>query len=154
MVLTTGSGVSQNLRPQQAEAVLFSQQQTVRFSTHKILTHTIDKKAAWATRNTCYHYNQIGPLDCKVAENCVSLACTNTSTITKLTKGPKKAAFVCKRTLKINPVMKVLCLTWPLNLIKCHCHKSKYVYEGRNPCWLGQISCACFNLKICARSMM
>jgi len=44
-------------------------------------------------------------------------------------KGPRKAVFVCKGTLKIDSSMKVLCVTWPLNLIKCHCYESKYVYE-------------------------
>ena len=29
-------------------------------------------------------------------------------------KGPRKAVFVCKGTLKIDPIMKVLCITWPL----------------------------------------
>ena len=151
MVLTTGSGVSQNLRPQQAEAVLFSQQQTV-FSTHKIFTHTIDKRVAWATKNTCYNYNRPSGLQ-NGWQLCFLGPHKHTSTITKLIKGPRKAAFVCKRTLKIDPIMKVLCLTWPLNLIKCHCHESKYVYEGRNPCRSGQISSACCNLEIRTRSM-
>ena len=45
----------------------------------------IDKRGARAARNSHYHYNQIGPLDHKMADNCVSLACTNTvsSAITK-----------------------------------------------------------------------
>ena len=48
----------------------------------------IDKRTAWAARNTRYRYNQIGPLDHKMADNCVSLARTNTvsSTMTKLIK--------------------------------------------------------------------
>ena len=48
----------------------------------------IDKRAARATRNTRYRYNQIGPLDHKMADNCVSLARKNTvsSTIIKLIK--------------------------------------------------------------------
>ena len=54
-------------------------------------------------------------------------------------KGPRKAVFVCKGTLKIDPIMKVLCITWPLNPIKCHCHESKYAYEGRNACRSGRI---------------
>ena len=73
--------------------------------------------------------------------------------LVQFVKGPRKAIFVCKRTLKINPIMKVLCITWPLNLIKCHCHESKYVYEGRNACRSGRISSACFNLEIRTRSV-
>ena len=48
----------------------------------------IDKRTARAARNTHYRYNEIGPLDHKMADNCVSLAHTNTlsSTITKLIK--------------------------------------------------------------------
>ena len=48
----------------------------------------IDKRAARAARNTRCRYYKIGPLDHKMADNCVSLACTNTlsSTITKLIK--------------------------------------------------------------------
>ena len=49
--------------------------------------------------------------------------------------------------------MTVLCITWPLNLIKCHCHESKYVYEGRNACRSGRISSVCFNLERRARSV-
>ena len=46
------------------------------------------KRMARATRNTHYYYNQISPLDHKMADNCVFLARTNTvfSTITKLIK--------------------------------------------------------------------
>ena len=45
----------------------------------------IDKRTARAARNTRNRYNQIGPLDHKMADNGVSLARTNTvsSTITK-----------------------------------------------------------------------
>ena len=48
----------------------------------------IDKRAARAARNTRYRYNQIGSLDHKIADNCVSLARTDTvsSTITKIIK--------------------------------------------------------------------
>ena len=48
----------------------------------------IDKRTARAARNTRYRYNKIGPLDHKMADNCVSLARTNTvsSTITKQIK--------------------------------------------------------------------
>ena len=66
--------------------VLFSQQQ---FSAHaKSSLARIDKRAAWAARKTSYYYNQVSPLDHKMADNCVSLAHTNTvsSTITKLIK--------------------------------------------------------------------
>ena len=44
------------------------------------------KRMARAARNTRYHYNQIGPLDHRMADNCVSLARTVFSTITKLIK--------------------------------------------------------------------
>ena len=56
------------------------------FSAHtKSSLARIDKRTARAARNTRYRYNQIGPLDHKMADNCVSLARTNTvsSTITK-----------------------------------------------------------------------
>ena len=56
------------------------------FSAHtKSSLARIDKRTARATGNTCYRYNKIGPLDHKMADNCVSLARTNTvsSTITK-----------------------------------------------------------------------
>ena len=51
----------------------------------------IDKRTSQAARNTHYHCNQNGPLDHKMANNCVSLACTNTvsSTITKPIKTSK-----------------------------------------------------------------
>ena len=64
------------------------------FSAHpKSSLACIDKRTAWAARNTRYRYNKIGPLDHKMAENCVSLACTNTvfSTMTKLIK-PRKTS--------------------------------------------------------------
>ena len=63
------------------------QQQTI-FSTPKSSLARIDKRTVQAARNTCYRYNEISPLDHKMADNCVSLACTNTasSTITKLIK--------------------------------------------------------------------
>ena len=53
----------------------------------------IDKRAAQAAKNTHYRYNQIAPLDHKMADSCVSLARTNTvsSTITKLNK-PRKTS--------------------------------------------------------------
>ena len=46
----------------------------------------IHKRRARAARKARYRYTQIGPLDHKMADNCVSLARTNTvsSTITKL----------------------------------------------------------------------
>ena len=62
------------------------------FSAHPKSSRTrIDKRTAQAARNTRYHYNKIGPLDHKMADNCVSLAHTNTvsSTITKLIKSLK-----------------------------------------------------------------
>ena len=47
-----------------------------------------DKRTARATGNTRYRYSKNGPLDHKMADNCVSLARTNTlsSTITKPVK--------------------------------------------------------------------
>ena len=59
------------------------------FSAHpKSSLARIDKRTARAAGNTRYGYNQIGPLDHKMADNCVSLARANTvsSTITKLNK--------------------------------------------------------------------
>ena len=51
----------------------------------------IEKRVAQAARKAHYRYNQIGPLDHKMADNCVSLARTYTvfSTITKLIKSRK-----------------------------------------------------------------
>ena len=51
----------------------------------------IDRRAARAARNTRYRYSKIAPLEHKMADNCVSLARTNTlsSTITKLIKTSK-----------------------------------------------------------------
>ena len=75
-------------RPQQAygsNQVLLAQPQTI-FSTHtKSSRSRIDKRTARATGNTHYRYSKNGPLDHKMADNCVSLAHTNTlsSTITK-----------------------------------------------------------------------
>ena len=76
-------------RPQQAygsNQFLLVQPQTV-FSTH----NSQDKRTARATGNTRYRYSKIAPLDHKMADNCVSLARTNTlsSTITKLIKTSK-----------------------------------------------------------------
>ena len=68
-------------RPQQAygsNQFLLVQPQTV-FSTHpKSSRSRIDKRTARATGNTRYHYSKIAPLDHKMADNCVSLARTNT----------------------------------------------------------------------------
>ena len=81
-------------RPQQAygsNQFLLVQPQTV-FSTHtKSSRSRIDKRTARATGNTRYRYNKIAPLDHKMADNCVSLARTNTlsSTITKPIKTSK-----------------------------------------------------------------
>ena len=75
-------------RPQQAygsNQVLFAQPQTI-FSTHpKSSLVRIDKRTTRAAGNTRYRYNKIAPLDHKMADDCVSLARTNTvsSTITK-----------------------------------------------------------------------
>ena len=62
------------------------------FSTPTKSSHSRrDKRTARATGNTRYHYSKIAPLDHKMADNCVSLARTNTlsSTITKLIKTSK-----------------------------------------------------------------
>ena len=81
-------------RPQQAygsNQFLLVQPQTV-FSTHpKSSRSRIDKRTAQATGNTHYRYSKIAPLDHKMADNCVSLARTNTlsSAITKLIKTSK-----------------------------------------------------------------
>ena len=56
------------------------------FSAHtKSSLARIDKRKARAAGNTCYHRSKIAHLDHKMADNCVSLARTNTvsSTITK-----------------------------------------------------------------------
>ena len=56
------------------------------FSAHtKSSRSRIDKRTARATGNTRYRYSKIAPLDHKMADNCVSLARTNSvsSTITK-----------------------------------------------------------------------
>ena len=90
----TGSGVSQKVSTAGGgsnQVLLYSSRQ---FSAHpKSSLARIDKSVARATRKACYRYNQIGPLDHKMAENCVSLACTNTvfSTMTKLIK-PRKTS--------------------------------------------------------------
>jgi len=76
METTAGGGGNQ---------VLFSQQQTI--SAHpKSSLACMDKRMAQAAKNTRYRYNQIGPLDHRMADNCVSLARTVFSTITKLIK--------------------------------------------------------------------
>ena len=57
-----------------------------KFSAHTNSSRSrIDKRTARATGNTRYRYSKIAPLEHKMADNCVSLACTNTvsSTITK-----------------------------------------------------------------------
>ena len=59
------------------------------FSAHtKSSRSRIDKKTARAARNIRYRCNEIAPLDHKMADDCVSLAHTNTvsSTITKPVK--------------------------------------------------------------------
>ena len=88
----TGSGVSQKARPQQAEAAIRFYCTAADKFQHTQNPHShADKRTARAARNTHYCYNQIGPLDHKMADNCVSLARTNTlsSTITKLIKTRK-----------------------------------------------------------------
>ena len=83
----TGSGVSkmETTAGGDGKQAFILQQQTT-FSAHpKSSRARIDKRTAQATGNTRYRYNKIGPLDHKMADNCVSLARTNTvsSTITK-----------------------------------------------------------------------
>ena len=75
-------------RPQQAygsNQFLLVQPQTVFSTPTKSSRSRIDKRTARATGNTRYRYSKIAPLDHKMADNCVSLARTNTlsSTITK-----------------------------------------------------------------------
>ena len=91
----TGSGVNQKVRLQQAEVAIrfyFTAADNFQHATKSSLAR-IDKRTARAARKACYHYNQISPLDHKMADNCVSLACTNTvsSTITKPIK-PRKTS--------------------------------------------------------------
>ena len=82
------------LRPRKPQGSLGRTAQDGHLDSHtapEICTHTksslarIDKRTARAAGNTRYRYNKIGPLDHKMADNCVSLARTNTlsSTITK-----------------------------------------------------------------------
>ena len=82
----TGSGVIENgdHSGRTANRVYFTAADN--FSAHpKSSLARIDKRTARAARNTRYRYNQIGPLDHKMADNCVSSARTNTisSSITK-----------------------------------------------------------------------
>ena len=83
----SGRGLSK-WRPQQAATanrlLFYSSRQL--FSAHpKSSLARIDKRTVRAAGNTRYRYNEIGPLDHKMADNCVSLARTNTvsSPITK-----------------------------------------------------------------------
>ena len=81
-------------RPQQAYGsnhVLLAQPQTVFSTPPKSSRSRIDKRTARATGNTRYRFSKNGPLDHKMADNCVSLARTNTlsSSITKLIKTSK-----------------------------------------------------------------
>ena len=87
----TQAAESKKWRPQQAygsNQVLLAQPQTIFSTRPKSSRARIDKRTARATGNTRYRYSKIGPLDHKMADNCVSLARTNTlsSTITKLIK--------------------------------------------------------------------
>ena len=64
------------------------------FSVHpKSSRSRIDKRMARATGNTCYCYSEIAPLDHKMADDCVSLAGTDTvsSTKTKTNSNMKKS---------------------------------------------------------------
>ena len=85
----TGSGVSKNGDHSRRTAIRVYSTAADNFSAHtKSSLSRKDKITARAAGNTRYRYNQIGPLDHKMADNCVSLARTNTvsSTITKLIK--------------------------------------------------------------------
>ena len=74
-----GSGVDKTVdHSRRTAAIRFYLLSCRQFSAHtkSSLAH-IDKRTARATRNTCYRYKQISPLDHKMADNCVSLARTN-----------------------------------------------------------------------------
>ena len=98
-----GRGVGQKWRPQQAygnNQVLIAHRR--QFSAHpKSSRSRIDKRTARAARNTHYRYSKNGPLDHKMADNCVSLARTNTlsSTITKPIKTSKTPNESCSYDL-------------------------------------------------------
>ena len=67
----TGSGVSQKMETTAGgggnQVLLYSSRQ---FSPHpKSSLARVDKSAARTARNTRYRYNQIGPLDHKMADN-------------------------------------------------------------------------------------
>ena len=92
----TQAAESVKWRPQQAygsNQFLLVQLQTVFSTPTKSSRSRIDKRMAWATGNTRYRYSKIAPLDHKMADNCVSLARTNTlsSTITKLIRTSNKS---------------------------------------------------------------
>ena len=86
----TGSGVSKNGdHSRRMAAIRFYLLSCRQFSAHPKSSHArIDKRMAQAAGNTRYRYSKNGPLDHKMADNCVSLARTNTvsSTITKPVK--------------------------------------------------------------------
>ena len=85
----TGSRVSKNGDHSRRTTIRFLFYSSRQFSAHtKSSLARIDKRAARAARNTRYRHNEIGPLDHKMADNCVSLARTNTvsSTVTELIK--------------------------------------------------------------------
>ena len=87
--LDTGSGISKNGDHSRRTAIRVYFTAADNFSAHpKSSRAHINKRTARAAGNTRYRYNKIGPLDHKMADNCVSLARTNTisSTITKLIK--------------------------------------------------------------------
>ena len=106
----TGSGVNkvETTAGGGSNQFLLVQPQTV-FSTHtKSSRSRIDKRTAQATGNTRYRYSKIAPLDHKMADNCDSLARTNTlsSTITKLIKTSKTSNKSCSFNL-LNRVNKM-----------------------------------------------
>ena len=118
-------------RPQQAYGsnhVLLVQPQTV-FSTHpKSSRSRIDKRTARAAGNTRYRYSKNARLDHKMADNCVSLARTNTlsSTITKLIKTSKTSnkSYSYHLLNRIN---------------KMYTHDSLILFTQR----VGSVACAC-----------
>ena len=90
----TGSGVNkmETTAGVSVAAIRFYLLSSRQFSAHlKSSRSRIDKRTARATGNTRYRYSKIGPLDHKMADNCVSLARTNTlsSTLTKAIKTRK-----------------------------------------------------------------
>ena len=110
-------------RPQQAygsNQVLLAQPQ---FSAHpKSSLARIDKRTARATGNTRYRYSKIAPLDHKMADDCVSLARTNTVT-SRITK-PVKTWKTLNESYSYNLLNRINKLythdELMLNVLRCH----------------------------------